>query len=220
MDITHYQSLSHADMMAIENEANRIVQRCKPITKSFMAKDEAERQYGFHLYQGGVVPGNELRVVNIADTDTEACCGVHADNSSEVGLIKLIKSARISDGIVRLYYVAGEHALTLLNHESDILDGLTSSWGIAHDDILPTAARFFDGYKKYSSICQKQNSQILDLQMKVFLLEPASKLGCFESSENNATLYISNMPQFAAVSAHTHNTHRCRLPLPFLSPSF
>lgn len=31
-----------------------------------MPKDIAERQYGFSLYQGGVVPGNELRVVNIA----------------------------------------------------------------------------------------------------------------------------------------------------------
>jgi len=197
LDITHYKSLDHKDMLAIENEANRIVMRCKPITKGFMAKDKAEAQYGFHLYQGGVVPGNELRVVNIEDTDTEACCGTHADNSSEVGLIKLIKSARISDGIVRLYYVAGEHALGLLNEESNILDGLTSSWGIAPDDILPTATRFFDGYKKYAALVQKQNTQILDLQLKAFLLNPESKLEAFESSEPNATLFIGNMPPFA-----------------------
>ena len=131
-----------------------------------------------------------------------------ADNTAEVGLIKLIKSARISDGIVRLYYVAGEHALGLLNRESDILDGLTSSWGIAHDDILPTASRFFDGYKKYQSLCAKQNSQILDLQMKVFLLDPAQKAAAFESSEANPTLFISNMPQFAAVSV-AHSAQRC-----------
>jgi alanyl-tRNA synthetase len=198
LDITHFQSLSHADMLAIENEANRIVMRCKDITKGFMAKDVAEAKYGFHLYQGGVVPGNELRVVNIDDTDTEACCGTHADNTAEVGLIKLMKSARISDGIVRLYYVAGEHALALLNEDSNILNGLTSSWGIAADDILPTATRFFDGYKKYSNIVQKQNTQILDLSMKVFLLEPETKLTAFESTEANATLFIGNMPPFAA----------------------
>jgi len=48
-------------------------------------------QFGFALYQGGVVPGNELRVVHIADTDTEACCGTHCDNTAAVGLIKILK---------------------------------------------------------------------------------------------------------------------------------
>ena len=76
------------------------------ITKSFMDKSEAEKEYGFTLYQGGVVPGNNLRVVKIEDTDVEACCGTHCDNTSEVGWIKILKSNRIQDGIIRLYYVA------------------------------------------------------------------------------------------------------------------
>jgi alanyl-tRNA synthetase len=76
------------------------------IQKSFMDKSEAERKYGFVLYQGGVVPGNNLRVVQIEDTDVEACCGTHCDKTSEVGWVKIIKSTRIQDGIVRLYYVA------------------------------------------------------------------------------------------------------------------
>jgi len=198
LDITHFQSLTHADMLAIETQANRIVRQSKAIVKGFMPKDIAESKYGFHLYQGGVVPGNQLRVVNITDTDTEACCGTHADSTSEVGLIKLIKSARISDGIVRLYYVAGEHALSLLNEESSLINSLTSSWGISHDDILPTAQRFFEGYKKYSTLASKQSMQILDLQMKAFLLEPERKTLLVESNEANATLFISNMAPFAA----------------------
>ena len=71
-----------------------------------MDKSEAEKKYGFVLYQGGVVPGNNLRVVQIEDTDVEACCGTHCDKTSEVGWVKIIKSTRIQDGIVRLYYVA------------------------------------------------------------------------------------------------------------------
>lgn len=76
------------------------------ISKYYMDKAEAEKKFGFTLYQGGVVPGNSLRIVQIENTDTEACCGTHLDNSSQVGFVKLIKSNRISDGIVRLYYVA------------------------------------------------------------------------------------------------------------------
>lgn len=57
-----------------------------------MDKAEAERDHGFSLYQGGIVPGNQLRVVNIKGVDTEACCGTHADSTAEVGWIKIIKS--------------------------------------------------------------------------------------------------------------------------------
>lgn len=45
----------------------------------------------------------------------EACCGTHADNTSEVGWIKIIKSYRVSDGILRLYYMAGKKVMKALN---------------------------------------------------------------------------------------------------------
>ena len=92
--------------MEIENQANRIINGATNITKGFMDKAEAEKQYGFSLYQGGIVPGNSLRVVNIEGVDTEACCGTHADNTAEVGWVRILRSSRISDGIVRLEYVA------------------------------------------------------------------------------------------------------------------
>jgi len=197
LDITHYDSLSHEEVTLIENEANRIVNRCRDIRKGFMAKDEAEKKFGFNLYQGGVVPGNELRVVDIDGTDTEACCGTHADNTAEVGSIKILKTARISDGIVRLYFVAGENALVHRNKESDILHELIASWGISQKEILPTATRFFDGYKKYGALVEKQAVQILDLTIKVLLADPATKLTVIRSESDNPTIYIGQMPNFA-----------------------
>jgi alanyl-tRNA synthetase len=118
------------------------------INKSFMDKAEAERQYGFSLYQGGIVPGNSLRVVNIAGIDTEACCGTHSDNTAEVGWVRIIRSSRISDGIVRLEYVAQERAIDLLNNEASILNQLCQEWGVEQEKITDTASRFFNGYKK------------------------------------------------------------------------
>lgn len=95
-----------------------------------MDKAEAEKEYGFNLYQGGVVPGNQLRVVNIEGVDTEACCGTHCDSTAEVGWIKIIKSQRISDGIVRLYYCALERAIDVMNDEMDIMNQLCESWSV------------------------------------------------------------------------------------------
>jgi len=67
----------------------------KKLTKGWVKKSEAEKEHGFRLYQGGVVPGNNLRVVEIEGTDVEACCGTHCDNTSQVGWIKILKSNKI-----------------------------------------------------------------------------------------------------------------------------
>ena len=116
LDITHYKGLTYEEEAAIEKEANRIIMSGKNIKKFFMDKAEAERNFGFSLYQGGVVPGNNLRIVQIEDTDVEACCGTHHDNTSEVGLVKMVKSQRISDGIVRLYYTAVKNFIKFFNN--------------------------------------------------------------------------------------------------------
>jgi alanyl-tRNA synthetase len=101
------------------------------------------------LYQGGIVPGNTVRVVNIEGVDVEACCGTHADNTNEVGWVKIFKATRISDGVLRLYYMAGKKVMKHLNEETTIINKLKDLWGIKEDEIVPTANRFFNDYKKF-----------------------------------------------------------------------
>lgn len=134
-----------------------------------MDKADAEKEYGYTLYQGGVVPGNSLRVVDIAGVDTEACCGTHSDNTSEVGWIRIIKSSRISDGIVRLEYVAQERAIQVLNHESNILNTLCENWSVDQTQITATGERFFKESKHFQGVCEKQEKQILSYQVKLIL---------------------------------------------------
>lgn len=176
--------------------ANRIINECVDINKGFMDKAEAELEYGFSLYQGGVVPGNSLRVVNIEGIDTEACCGTHADNTAEVGWIRMIKATRISDGIVRLYYVAQERAIQVLNGEQKILNHLCDTWGVDQTQIEGTANRFFNEYKRLSTLTSKQDQQILSLQVR-FLLKDEKKAYYVKSDQDNPTIYIAFLPQFA-----------------------
>ena len=47
---------------------------------------------------------------------------------SQVGLIRILKTGRISDGILRLYFVAGARALEKVAEEAEVLHKLCSSW--------------------------------------------------------------------------------------------
>lgn len=197
LDITHYKGITKEEERAIENEANRIINSCHKISKSFMNKADAEKQFGFNLYQGGIVPGNSLRVVNIEGVDTEACCGTHCDNTAEVGWIRIVKSQRISDGIVRLNYVAQERAIQVLNEEQEILQKLCDQWGVDLSQIVSTASRFFKEYKNLSATTKKQDQQILNLQVKFAIKDQDHPVHFVRSEQPDPTIYFSFLPQFA-----------------------
>ncbi|TLZ57610.1 MAG: alanine--tRNA ligase, partial [Methanobacteriota archaeon] len=63
LDITHYDALTDEEVERIERLANEIVLSGAPVRIRTLPRDVAESKYGFRLYQGGVVPGGELRVV-------------------------------------------------------------------------------------------------------------------------------------------------------------
>jgi alanyl-tRNA synthetase len=192
IDITHYQSLTYKEEMEIENEANRIIMDSIGIDKYFMNKKEAELSFGFSLYQGGVVPGNSLRIVQIKDTDVEACCGTHCDNTAEVGWLKLLRTFRVSDGVLRLEYVCYERALEELNQETEIINELCKDWGIEKSSIVKTGNRFFDDFKKYSNKVQRQEEHILNYQFKL-LASRQEKLFYHVSDQETVGYFMSKI---------------------------
>ena len=111
LDITHYADLTPDELERIELLSNETVLSGTKVNSSFMERNVAEKRYGFRLYQGGAVPGKEIRVVRIGDFDVEACGGIHCKNTLEVGAIKILRTKRIQDGVVRLEFVSGMPAV-------------------------------------------------------------------------------------------------------------
>ncbi len=140
IDITHFSHLTEAEVQNIEDLANDIVRRNLSVKNTFMPRGEAEKRYGFRLYQGGVVPGRLVRVVNIGGWDIEACGGTHTKSTGEVGLIKITKAERIQDGVERLNFVAGEAAIEYMHRTDSELRELSSILGTQQEN-LPTAAK-------------------------------------------------------------------------------
>ncbi len=110
LDITHYEKLGREELEEIEQRVNEMIERDHAITKEVRSKAEAEKKYGFRIYQGGAVPGNEVRIVKIEDIDAEACGGTHLSRTRRAGDFLITGSKKIQDGVIRLEYRAGEAA--------------------------------------------------------------------------------------------------------------
>jgi alanyl-tRNA synthetase len=77
LDISHYRRLTHEEVHQIETLANKAILADMQVETAWMPRSEAESRYGFRLYQGGAVPGKDIRVVKTGDWDVEACAGTH-----------------------------------------------------------------------------------------------------------------------------------------------
>lgn len=69
-------------------------------------------------------------------------------------------------------------------------------WGIDQSQVMPTANRFFNEYKKLTNKTNKQDQQILNLQIK-YALKDDKRTYFVKSDQPDPTIYFSFLPQFA-----------------------
>lgn len=80
IDLSHYKRITQDEIDEIEKIANDLVMDNIILDINWMNRDEAEKKYGFTLYQGGVVPGSVIRVINIPNVDVQACVELMSSN--------------------------------------------------------------------------------------------------------------------------------------------
>ena len=174
LDITHYNNLSSSEIYEIEKLANRTIFENKSVSVEDLSRDEAEKKYGFVLYQGGAIPMKTLRVISVDDSDIEACGGIHMESTGGIGLIKIIETSKIQDGVVRLKYVVNEFALDVIFNNEEILREVGSVFSVDKGSVVRTSEKFFNEWKK-------QNKEIDNLKKELSELRVSNILS---SSEN------------------------------------
>ena len=121
-----------------------------------MPKEEAEKTYGMSLYQGGVVPGQTLRIVEIPGIDVEACGGTHLNNTVDTGKIKITKTSKVSDGVVRITFTAGAAAEQFEQQETGVAEKVAKILGVDNIKQVPARAEeLFSKWKKLKKIKKK-----------------------------------------------------------------
>ena len=157
-----------------------------------MQRDQAEKKFGFRLYQGGAVPGKEIRIVDMGDWDAEACGGTHLRNTSEIGLIKIINTERVQDGIERLTYSTGPQALQEIQKREAILEKTSELLGSPLEKVSETVANLLKQVKELRAELDNIKQILSEHKVKNLLeeLEPLNgiKFLMFTDEVNTDTL--------------------------------
>jgi alanyl-tRNA synthetase len=146
LDIKHYKSITREEIEEIEHLANELVMNNLPVTQEWPDRNDAESEYGFDIYQGGIPEGEQIRLISVGD-DTQACGGTHVSRSGDIGAIKLLNTERIQDGVIRLTYAAGDAAIDATQRTERALDDAAGVLDVTPEEVPETAQRFFDEWK-------------------------------------------------------------------------
>lgn len=113
-DFTHFSSLSAEEIIKVENTVNEIIFDAINVVSKEMPIDEAKKLGAMALF--GEKYGDTVRVVSVGDFSLEFCGGTHIDNTSKLGLFKIISEGSVASGIRRIEAVTGSGVLDVLNN--------------------------------------------------------------------------------------------------------
>ena len=141
LDISHYRRLTLEEVHRIEILANEAVFANMKVETAWLTRNEAESRYGFRLYQGGAVPGKDIRVVKTGEWDVEACAGTHLGTTGEIGFVKIRYTERVQDGVERLVYSVGMQALKAVQEQESLLWRVSETLNAPIEKLDKTAER-------------------------------------------------------------------------------
>jgi len=124
LDITHFKNITDGEASEMESMANSVIKRDVKLEKAFYERPEAEARFGLRIYQGGVIPESRIRVIEIPGVDVEACSGIHAERTGELGIIIITGVERIQDGVARITLKAGKAAEMHLQGHKRLINAL------------------------------------------------------------------------------------------------
>ena len=170
LDIRHFKHITTDEMRQIEIAANRMIMASQPVEIAVEDRTLAEQKYGFVLYQGGVPPGRDIRVVKVAG-DIEACAGTHCRNTGEVGMVKLIRVEHIQDGIERIEFAAGIAALYYMQHLEQIVNSSSDVLSVQQENLPATVTRFFTEWKDLKKEIERLSRTLVEIETKNLVAE-------------------------------------------------
>ena len=139
-DFTHFAPLTAEEIARVEQLVNEDIFAAAPGTMTEMPIDEAKKLGATALF--GEKYGKIVRVVRMGEHSVEFCGGTHVDNTSRIGMFKILSESSVAAGVRRIEATTGEGILRLLAEKNDLLTEASRALKVQKpSDLAPRAAQ-------------------------------------------------------------------------------
>jgi len=148
-DFSHFSSLTREELNRIEEKVNEKILEGLGVEKTITSFAQSQKEGAMALF--GEKYGDKVRVVKIGDYSLELCGGTHLENTSSIGIFKILSEQGIGSSIRRIEAITGEEAFKYIQKRENILQEASQKLAILPMEIntrLDQILEEIDGLKK------------------------------------------------------------------------
>ena len=172
-DFSHFGQVTKEELEQIERIVNEKVWDNIPVVTGFHNIDEAKQMGAMALF--GEKYGDIVRVVRMGEFSLELCGGIHVQNTSEIGIFKILSESGIGAGTRRIEAVTGKGAFEILKEEEHMLNEASNLLKAQPKDLVNKVVQTLQELKNVqkeneslsAKIANSQASSVLSSAQKV-----------------------------------------------------
>jgi alanyl-tRNA synthetase len=134
-DFSWGEPVGKDELREIERIVNEAIIRNHPVTKEFMALDNARKKGAMALF--GEKYGDTVRVVTVGDGDfsVELCGGCHVDRTGDIGAFAIVSERGVAAGVRRIEAVTGRGAVERMQERERLADELAGKYQTSFEQL-------------------------------------------------------------------------------------
>jgi Ser-tRNA(Ala) deacylase AlaX len=101
VDYIFSRDLSDQELIDIEEEVNRVIDKNLPVKENYLDYDEAIEHYDLSKIPESTK--QSIRIIEVGNFDACPCIGQHVNNTNEIGKFKIVSSS-FNDGVLRIRF--------------------------------------------------------------------------------------------------------------------
>ena len=143
-DFSHYDSVTPAQILEIENLVNEVVLTAATAENPEVTKAEAEEMGAIAFF--GDKYGEKVRVLK-AGPSLEFCGGTHVNNVGQIGAVKILGESSIGSNLRRIEASTGTNTITRLRADQALLDGAAGALKVKPEELNDRITKLLDERK-------------------------------------------------------------------------
>lgn len=161
-DFTHFGAVTDEELARIEQIVNEKIWDRIDVQVRHMSLNEAKKKGAMALFDEKY--GDQVRVVFVDDYSIELCGGCHVQNTSEIGIFKIVSESGIGAGTRRIEAITGKAVYQWIFERESILDRAAEKLKTRKQHIPERIDSVFDDMKQLERENESLRSKISSLE--------------------------------------------------------
>ncbi|MEL0538820.1 alanine--tRNA ligase [Staphylococcus debuckii] len=163
-DFSHFGPVTEDELEQVERRVNEEIWKGLDVTIKEMPIEEAKASGAMALF--GEKYGDIVRVVDMSPFSIELCGGIHVNNTSEIGLFKIVSESGTGAGVRRIEALTGKAAFLYLEAVQNKFKAVKHQVKAKEDDqVAEKVTQLIDNEKQLHKQLEQRNQEITALKM-------------------------------------------------------